>query len=67
MHTTECRDIKPQNILIACGQDKPRVLISDFGLCRKMTDGQESYNKTANALTAGGTSGWRAPEVIIVH
>ncbi|KAJ3058290.1 bifunctional endoribonuclease/protein kinase ire1, partial [Quaeritorhiza haematococci] len=41
----------------------PRVLISDFGLCKRLADDQSSFHNTVN--TAGGTIGWRAPECIL--
>lgn len=58
------RDIKPQNILI--GQAKardtrPRLLISDFGLCKTLPENASTLiDPTGNA----GTCGWKAPEVI---
>ncbi|TPX43517.1 hypothetical protein SeLEV6574_g05021 [Synchytrium endobioticum] len=64
------RDIKPQNILIALPRRRPsvkqsnshhpRVLISDFGLCKRLADDQSSFQHTVN--NTGGTSGWRAAE-----
>ncbi|KAI9028499.1 kinase-like domain-containing protein [Hyaloraphidium curvatum] len=56
------RDIKPQNILISQGKPSqpPRVVISDFGLGKKLEDNQSSFNNTLH--TAAGTVGWRAPE-----
>ncbi|CAG5928703.1 unnamed protein product [Menidia menidia] len=57
------RDLKPRNILLsgpsALGQ--VRALISDFGLCKKIPDGQSSFS-----LRSGipGTEGWIAPEVL---
>jgi serine/threonine-protein kinase/endoribonuclease IRE1 len=31
------RDLKPQNILVSMGKDgRPRLLVSDFGLCKKL-------------------------------
>ncbi|QLQ80919.1 hypothetical protein HG537_0E02740 [Torulaspora globosa] len=67
------RDIKPQNILIS-GPKKPvirqnnkdgniRVLLSDFGLCKRLEADQSSFHPT-NANQASGTSGWRAPELL---
>lgn len=59
------RDIKPQNILVAYPKqtDKvsPRLVISDFGLCRTLPE-----NVSTLAGTAGnaGTIGWKAPELI---
>ncbi|OUM66290.1 hypothetical protein PIROE2DRAFT_22511, partial [Piromyces sp. E2] len=51
------------NILIAApkkNQKHPRVLISDFGLCKKLEDNQSSFNNTIHM--GAGTVGWRAPE-----
>ncbi|CAJ0854029.1 9629_t:CDS:2 [Entrophospora sp. SA101] len=71
------RDIKPQNILIAASKHKKtikkkgvivyekskiRVLISDFGLCKKLEGDSSSFHNTANNI--GGTIGWRAPELL---
>ncbi|CAG8528964.1 14687_t:CDS:2, partial [Racocetra persica] len=68
------RDIKPQNILIAPSKSKKvtrdgvtqsatvRVLISDFGLCKKLDGESSSFHNTTN--NAGGTIGWRAPELL---
>ncbi|KAF9924477.1 bifunctional endoribonuclease/protein kinase ire1 [Mortierella alpina] len=42
-----------------------RVLISDFGLCRKLENDQSSFHNTAHGGrggAGGGTIGWRAPE-----
>ncbi|KAI8807418.1 kinase-like domain-containing protein, partial [Cladochytrium replicatum] len=67
------RDIKPQNILIAPAKKTargtvdndphPRVLVSDFGLSKRLADDQSSFHNTVAG--AGGTMGWRAPEVLI--
>ncbi|CAK7272668.1 bifunctional endoribonuclease/protein kinase ire1 [Sporothrix epigloea] len=58
------RDLKPQNILVIMGVDgKPRLLISDFGLCKKLEGGQSSFGATT--AHAAGTSGWRAPELLL--
>ncbi|CAK7566950.1 MAG: bifunctional endoribonuclease/protein kinase ire1 [Sporothrix epigloea] len=58
------RDLKPQNILVNMGVDgKPRLLISDFGLCKKLEGGQSSFGATT--AHAAGTSGWRAPELLL--
>ncbi|CAG8547954.1 11824_t:CDS:2 [Gigaspora margarita] len=67
------RDIKPQNILIAPSKNKKiikdgvsqavvRVLISDFGLCKKLEGESSSFHNTTNNV--GGTIGWRAPELL---
>lgn len=64
------RDIKPQNILVVPPKKKAgakesqvRMLISDFGLCKKLELDQSSFRATT--LHAAGTSGWRAPELLI--
>ncbi|KAG5361841.1 Serine/threonine-protein kinase ppk4 [Yarrowia sp. C11] len=69
------RDIKPQNILVApvkkrrakkaTPDDKyaVRMLISDFGLCKRLENDQSSFRATT-ANGGAGTSGWRAPEVL---
>lgn len=65
------RDIKPHNILIsgpkkgATGVDGGRrMLISDFGLCKKLEVDQTSFLPTAQGAQAAGTVGWRAPEIL---
>lgn len=65
------RDIKPQNILVAVPNklsgepDYPntRFLISDFGLCKKLEADQSSFRATT--AQGSGTSGWRAPELLL--
>lgn len=58
------RDLKPANILVAMGKDgKPRLLVSDFGLCKKLDGEQSSFRATT--AHAAGTSGWRAPELLL--
>ncbi|KAK9353049.1 hypothetical protein V1523DRAFT_412216 [Lipomyces doorenjongii] len=64
------RDIKPQNILVAPpkqlrhgdNSEPARLLISDFGLCKKLEGDQSSFRATT--AHAAGTSGWRAPELL---
>jgi len=62
------RDIKPPNILISSAKvgdsSGYRMLISDFGLCRKLEDGQTSFSPTEGGVIVGGTFGWRAPEIL---
>jgi serine/threonine-protein kinase/endoribonuclease IRE1 len=41
-----------------------RMLISDFGLCKKLDVDQTSFLPTANGAMAAGTVGWRAPEIL---
>jgi serine/threonine-protein kinase/endoribonuclease IRE1 len=59
------RDIKPQNILVAYpkkNQTKgPRLVISDFGLCRML---QDNASTLVGTVGNAGTIGWKAPEVI---
>ncbi|KKZ65107.1 serine/threonine-protein kinase/endoribonuclease IRE1 [[Emmonsia] crescens] len=62
------RDLKPQNILVAAPKLRTcsnalRLLISDFGLCKKLEDNQSSFRATT--AHAAGTSGWRAPELLV--
>ena len=67
------RDIKPQNILVSgnagsgAGEGRGngyRMLISDFGLCKKLDIDQTSFLPTAQGAMAAGTVGWRAPEIL---
>ncbi|KAI9513442.1 hypothetical protein F5148DRAFT_5717 [Russula earlei] len=62
------RDIKPQNILISSAKKGEssgnRMLISDFGLCRKLEVDQTSFLPTAGGVMGVGTFGWRAPEIL---
>ena len=74
LHTLKIvhRDIKPQNILVSAprltltnpaASAPPRLLISDFGLCKKLEGDQNSFRATT--AFAAGTSGWRAPELLV--
>ncbi|KIM27925.1 hypothetical protein M408DRAFT_329839 [Serendipita vermifera MAFF 305830] len=63
------RDIKPQNILVSRPNrdGHHRMLISDFGLCKKLEVDQTSFLPTSaggQSLFAAGTPGWRAPEIL---
>jgi len=62
------RDIKPPNILISSAREGEssghRMLISDFGLCRKLEIGQTSFAPTEGGVIGGGTFGWKAPEIL---
>lgn len=59
------RDIKPQNILISRPKNgQHRMLISDFGLCKKLDVDQTSFVPTLHGAMAAGTFGWRAPEIL---
>ncbi|WVQ78180.1 hypothetical protein IAT38_000263 [Cryptococcus sp. DSM 104549] len=56
------RDIKPQNVLVSRAASGLRMLVSDFGLARRLDQGQSSFAPTGNNLA--GSLGWRAPECI---
>lgn len=64
------RDIKPQNIMVSSAKKGAgnsgghRMLISDFGLCKKLDVDQNSFMPTAFGAMAAGTVGWRAPEIL---
>lgn len=67
------RDLKPQNILVGDtgksrtkSSNSTRLLISDFGLCKKLDADQSSFRATTQNA-ASGTSGWRAPELLLSH
>lgn len=68
------RDLKPQNILVGeissrkkqTNNSTVRLLISDFGLCKKLDADQSSFRATTNHA-ASGTMGWRAPELLLLH
>ncbi|KAG0638880.1 hypothetical protein HOY80DRAFT_1046658 [Tuber brumale] len=65
------RDLKPHNILVShpkplphdSSTKRPRILISDFGLCKKLEGDKSSFGATT--AHAAGTSGWRAPELLV--
>ena len=53
-----------RNVLVARGADGDlRMVVSDFGLARRLEQDQSSYAPTGNNLA--GTKGWRAPECIL--
>jgi serine/threonine-protein kinase/endoribonuclease IRE1 len=67
LHTLKIvhRDIKPQNILVGAPNfrsTRPRLLISDFGLCKKLQSDEYSFGATT--AQHAGTVGWRAPELL---
>ena len=42
-------------------QGHHRAMISDFGLCKKLTAGRMSFSRRSGAA---GTEGWIAPEML---
>ncbi|KAM9305462.1 serine/threonine-protein kinase/endoribonuclease IRE2 [Gastrophryne carolinensis] len=57
------RDLKPCNILISLpnAQGKQRAVISDFGLCKRLGMGRNSFSMRSGIP---GTEGWIAPEFL---
>uniref|UniRef100_A0A0N5C9S6 non-specific serine/threonine protein kinase n=1 Tax=Strongyloides papillosus TaxID=174720 RepID=A0A0N5C9S6_STREA len=57
------RDIKPQNILLSRNPQTGyvRVLISDFGLCKRLKFNCNSISRVSGMT---GTEGWMAPEIL---
>uniref|UniRef100_A0A0N4ZC80 non-specific serine/threonine protein kinase n=1 Tax=Parastrongyloides trichosuri TaxID=131310 RepID=A0A0N4ZC80_PARTI len=57
------RDIKPQNILLSKNNQTGhiRVLISDFGLCKRLKIDANSISRVSGMT---GTEGWMAPETL---
>lgn len=57
------RDIKPQNVLLSLPDVSGivRVMISDFGLCKKLNFGKTSFSRRSGVT---GTDGWIAPEMM---
>lgn len=56
------RDIKPHNVLLSKPNASGRIkaMISDFGLCKKISHGRQSITVKSGAI---GTEGWIAPEM----
>ena len=57
------RDVKPHNVLISFPDHRGQIyaMISDFGLCKRLELGNNSYSKRSGMI---GTDGWIAPELI---
>ncbi|XP_067562480.1 serine/threonine-protein kinase/endoribonuclease IRE2 isoform X2 [Pseudorca crassidens] len=57
------RDLKPGNVLITGpdSQGRGRVVLSDFGLCKKLPAGRCSFSLHSGVP---GTEGWMAPELL---
>ncbi|XP_013384368.1 serine/threonine-protein kinase/endoribonuclease IRE1 isoform X2 [Lingula anatina] len=57
------RDIKPHNVLISLpnSHGAVRAMISDFGLCKKLSVGRMSFSQRSGMA---GTEGWIAPEMM---
>ena len=62
-HISVHRDVKPHNVLLSQPDSKGRVkaLISDFGLCKRLTAGHQSFSRRSGTP---GTDGWIAPEML---
>ncbi|KAI3387025.1 hypothetical protein SNEBB_000294 [Seison nebaliae] len=65
LHNTNIihRDIKPHNILISINtkNNRCKIKLSDFGLCKKLVGDHQSFSKTSGI---SGTDGWMAPELM---
>jgi len=46
------------------GAGKYKMLISDFGLCKKLDVDETSFLPSVRGVWAAGTVGWRAPEIL---
>lgn len=57
------RDIKPQNILISSSKDERKVMISDFGLSKQLSNLDTGHTSSAMRYF-DGTQGWMAPEIV---
>lgn len=57
------RDIKPHNVLISRRNTvgEAKAMISDFGLCKKLSHGRLSFSRKSGVT---GTDGWIAPEML---
>lgn len=57
------RDIKPHNVLLSVPDKRGqvKVMISDFGLCKKLHVGRGSFSRRSGVT---GTDGWIAPELL---
>lgn len=57
------RDLKPQNILLTYPDQRGKVFaqISDFGLCKRLKSGNNSFTKKSSMI---GTEGWTARELL---
>jgi serine/threonine-protein kinase/endoribonuclease IRE1 len=57
------RDIKPHNVLLSFPNNKGEIsaMISDFGLCKRLDMGNQSFSKRSGIT---GTEGWIAPELL---
>jgi len=61
------RDLKPQNVLISYPNSNGfrRAMISDFGLCKKLSITGSVHSLSKRSRGVAGTEGWIAPEVLI--
>ena len=60
------RNIEPENILVSSAKDgeNHRMLISGFGLCKRLRVDQAGFMSKAPEAMAAGKVGWRAPEIL---
>ena len=58
-------DINPQNILVShVGGDGRRMLISNYGRCKKLGNDETSLLPTGHGHHDAGMVGWHAPEIL---
>ena len=58
-------DIRPRNISISPSSRGYGMLISHFGLCKKLDTDQSIFLPMTYGVIATGTAGWRAPEMFL--
>ena len=59
-HNIIHRDLKPQNILIDRYKDKITIKITDFGISKYLSNGDNAY--TCNSIMGAGTLSYSSPE-----
>lgn len=58
-------DLKSANILLSPGEDGEWACITDFGLAKAITSGDESAESMSEVSLTGGTPLWMAPEQLL--